>query len=72
MARQITFMAYWQVYSDITVDLPDDIDENDKDAINAFVQEKWDEMDLPGNSHYVCDSDEVDFEKGFEITEKEE
>ena len=70
MSKQITFRAYWEVFSDVTVDLPDNIDPDDKDAVNAFVQETWDGMELPENSEYLMDSDEVDYEHGFTITDK--
>lgn len=69
--KQVTFRAYWEVFSDITVPLPDDIPEEDADAIKAYIQEMWDGMELPDNAEYLLDSDEVDFEHGYTITTEE-
>ena len=70
MSKQVTFRAYWQVYSDVTIDLPDDIDPNDEDEVKAFVQEQWDQMELPEDADYLPASDEVDFDHGVIISTK--
>lgn len=71
MPKQITFRVYWQEFADVTVDLPDDIDINDKKALQEYAQKEWDSMPLPDNSEYLSNSDEIDEEHGFTITERE-
>ena len=66
MAKHVNFGMFWQVYGRQTIELPDDIDETDEDAVVEYIKSVWDEIALPTGS-YIQDSDEFDPEGGLEI-----
>ena len=66
MAKHVNFGMFWQVYGRQTIELPDDIDEKDEDAVIDYIKSVWDEIALPTGS-YIQDSDEFDPEGGLEI-----
>lgn len=66
MAKYVNFGMFWQEYGRQTIELPDDIDEKDEDAVVEYIKSVWDEIALPTGS-YIQDSDEFDPEGGLEI-----
>ena len=72
MAKQVTFRAYWQLFSDVTINLPDEIDPDDEDAVREYCHDQWEKMSLPEDAEYLYDSDEIDDEHGFEVTDKKD
>ena len=66
MAKHVNFGMFWQEYGRQTIELPDDIDEKDEDAVVEYIKSVWDEIALPTGS-YIQDSDEFDPEGGLEI-----
>ena len=55
---KVEITMYWQVYGKQEVELPDDIDPNDHDAVEEYIDNHWDEIPLPVDSDYVECSDE--------------
>lgn len=63
MAKTVSFGMFWETYARQTITLPDDIDENDADAIIAYIKENWDDVSIPVSSgSYVMGSDHLDEE----------
>ena len=58
----VTFGMVWQSFGVQSIDLPDDIDENDKNAVIAYIKDHWAEIPLPDSGDYIADSDELDEE----------
>ena len=57
--KTVTFGVYWQCYGYQTIELPDYIDVNDKEAVKAHLQKIWDFIPLP-EGEYVPESDALD------------
>lgn len=61
MAKYITFGMYWEMYSRQTLPIPDDIDENDPEALKKYIKENWEDVPIPlSTGEYVVDSDHLD------------
>ena len=62
MSKQVTFGMVWQMAGKQTIDIPDDMDPNDQDAIRDYIQENWDNISIPsdGEGDYISGSDELD------------
>ena len=69
--KQVTFGMVWQMAGKQTIDIPDDIDLNDQDAIREYIQENWDIIPIPsdGEGDYISGSDELDETVGFVVTD---
>lgn len=67
MSKQVTFGMVWQCCGRQTVELPDDIDAHDKDAVREYLESIWSEIPLP-DGDYVEDSDTVDNLVDFSVT----
>lgn len=67
MANTVTFGMVWQVWDRQSIDLPDDIDPNDEEAVKAYIRSVWDDILLPGEGNYVEGSDELDEAGPLEI-----
>ncbi len=52
---KVTFGMYWQEYGHKTIDLPDDINPCDEEAVKEYILSVWDEISLPDGG-YVEDS----------------
>lgn len=65
--KTVSFMMTWEMSGRQTIDLPDEIDPNDKDAVREYIQENWDDIPLPTDGDYIADSDTLDEESGFDI-----
>lgn len=61
MSKTVEFGMFWQAYGYQSIELPDEIDEKDMDAVKAYINEHWDEIPLP-TGDYVTGSDELDTE----------
>ncbi len=59
--KQVKFGMAWQCYGYQCIDLPDDIDVEDKTSVIAYIQGQWDDIPLP-EGDYVSGSDELDEE----------
>ena len=64
--KKVSFGMYWQVYGRQAIELPDDIDETDIEAVKAYIREVWDDIPLPCGD-YVSGSDELDEESDIEV-----
>lgn len=62
MSKFVTFGLYYQAYGRTSLELPDEINENDTDAIRAYIKENWDSVPIPTSSDYIPGSDEMDEE----------
>ena len=60
--KQVTFGMVWQIASKQTIDIPDDVDLNDQDAIRDYIQENWVNIHIPsdGEGDYISGSNELD------------
>ena len=55
---KVRFPMYFEVVGYHEMELPDDIDINDEDAIKEFLEENWQDIPLPNieDCEYVMDS----------------
>lgn len=62
---------YFEVSGKQEIELPDDIDPNDKDAVMDYIEEIWDDIPLPPKEtwSYVDDSCNPDRETMWEKVE---
>ncbi len=70
MAKKVSFGMFWEVYGRQTIELPDDVDENDIEAVKDYIRSVWDDIPLPDGS-YVSGSDEFDEESLIEAWKEE-
>ena len=59
--KRVKFGMVWQCYGYQDIELPDDIDINDEDAVQEYLENNWDNIPLP-EGEYVSGSDELDLE----------
>lgn len=59
MAHEVSFWMFWQESGRQTIELPDDIDINDAEAVRDYIASVWDDIPLPSGD-YVSGSDELD------------
>ena len=64
--KTVTFGMEWTVYGPQTIELPDDIDENDEQAVREYIIACWSEIPLP-DGDYVPESDRIADDVPFEI-----
>ena len=57
--KKVTFGMFYEMYGQITVDVPDEVTE---DNIVEYLMAHWDEYPLPSGGDYVSDSAELDTE----------
>lgn len=57
--KTVKFGMFWQCYGYQTVELPDHIDADDTDAVKAYLESIWSDIQLP-EGDYVPESDELD------------
>lgn len=57
--KMVKFGMFWQCYGYQTVELPDNIDTEDADAVKAYLESIWEDIPLP-EGDYVPESDEFD------------
>lgn len=67
MSKKVQFGVSYVCYGTQIIDLPDDIDENDIDAVIQYVDSVFPDLPLPVGD-YVSDSDELDYES-IEVVE---
>lgn len=68
---KVKFGIIWSVYGKQTVDLPDDIDKNDIEAVKKYIQSIWADVPLP-EGDYISGSDTLDYDGEFVIIEESE
>lgn len=56
----VTFGMFWQVYGQATVNLPENIDPNNREAVKEWLLANWSDMPMPSGGDYIPDSDELD------------
>ena len=61
MSKYVSFGMYWQCYGRQTIEIPDDIDLKDINAVIEYIESKWENIPLPSGD-YVSNSDELDKE----------
>lgn len=61
---KVSFGMHFEVYGRQTVELPDDIDPKNKEAIIKYLKDNWDDIPLP-TGDYVSGSDNLDEEGEF-------
>lgn len=55
-----TFSMVWQVYGKQTIELPDYIDVEDKEAVRQYIEDIWRDIPLPVDGDYLDESDQFD------------
>ena len=66
--NKVRFGVSWMCYAKQEIELPDDIDPDDEDAVRGYIESVWEDVPLPGNSDaYVSGSDSLDVDAPFEI-----
>ena len=71
MAKTVSFGMFWQVYGRQEIELPDDVNATDEDAVKAYIRSVWPEVPLPIGD-YVDGSDELDEECELRIHDDKE
>ena len=71
MAKTVSFGMFWEAYGRQTIDLPDEIDANNQDAVIQYIKSVWDDIPLPSGS-YVQESDELDEESDIMVFDDKE
>lgn len=66
--RTVSFGMCWQVYGSQTIDLPDNIDANDEDAVKDYIRSVWEDIPLP-DGDYVSGSDILDEESEIVVND---
>ena len=61
MSKKVQFGVSYMAYGTQIIDLPDDIDENDIEAVICYVEKVFPDLPLPVGD-YVNGSDELDYE----------
>lgn len=57
--KKVMFGMYYEVYGQVTVEVPDNVTE---DNVEEYLRDHWDKYPLPNNASYVHCSDELDAE----------
>lgn len=57
----VHFGMVWQSYGHQSLELPDEVDANDIDAVRQYILDHWDEIPIP-EGDYIGYSDELDEE----------
>lgn len=68
---KVKFGIIWSVYGKQTVDLPDDIDKNNIEAVKKYIQSIWADVPLP-EGDYISGSDVLDEDGEIEIIQESE
>lgn len=66
MSKRVRFGMFWQEYGYQEIDLPDDIDDTDDEAVKDYIKSVWDDISLP-TGDYVSGSDELDEDFGVQV-----
>lgn len=59
--KTVRFGMFWQCYGYQTVDLPDNVNADDIDAVKDYLRSIWPDIPLP-EGDYVSESDDLDTE----------
>lgn len=65
----VKFPMYFECVGYQTIVLPDYVDADDKDAVWDYIEDRWDNIPVPDDYEYVCDSCQPDRESTYEIKE---
>ncbi len=69
--KVVSFGSYFEDYGRQEIEIPDDIDANDKDAVVEYLKSIWDDVPLPSPGGYVEGSHELD-EESLEIYDRKD
>ena len=69
--RRITFGMVWQVAGTQTIEIPDELDVTDRNAVTAYLKENWETIPVPVDGEYIPDSDTLDDLRAIEVIEEE-
>lgn len=67
--RYVKFIMYFEVAGYQEIQLPDDIDVEDEEAIKEYIDENWEHIKLPEEYDYVGNNG-FDFESPIKIIER--
>ena len=56
--KEVTFGMTWTVYGRQTISLPDEVDENDLDAVRQYISSVWERVPVP-DGNYIVGSDDL-------------
>ncbi len=59
MGTKVSFGVVWQMYGRQTIELPDTVNADDKQAVREYIESIWDDLPLP-SGEYLMESDELD------------
>jgi hypothetical protein len=62
-----TFGMYWQNFGTVTIDLPDNVDASDIDAVEDYIDDHLDEIPIPSECSLVAYSKELADDTEIEI-----
>ena len=68
---KVKFGMIWSVYGKQTVDLPDNINPDDLDAVKDYLETIWADIPLP-EGEYIDNSDDLDEDGEIEIIKDNE
>lgn len=59
MAKTVQFGIWYQMHGTSEMELPDEIDIQNQEAIIDYIEDHWDEVNLPTDGSYVSCSAEL-------------
>ena len=69
--KTVEFNMTWMMSGRQSIDLPDDIDAKDANAVRSYIKEHWDTILLP-DGDYIADSDILDETCNITVSEYDE
>lgn len=67
MPKIVRFPVYFEAVGYQELELPDDIDPDDDNAIRLFIDDHWDEVPIPEDHEVVSEYSCFDFESYIEV-----
>lgn len=64
---KVRFPIYFEVVGEGEMDLPDDIDTSDENAVREYIDDHWDDVPLPEETEFVSDSCQFDWDAPIQI-----
>lgn len=70
MPKIVRFPVYFEAVGYHELELPDDIDPDDDNAVRHFIDDHWDEVPIPEDHEVVSEYSCFDFESYIEVFDK--
>jgi hypothetical protein len=67
MAKVVRFPVYFEAVGYHELELPDDIDPDDDDAVRQFIDDHWDEVPIPEDHEFISESSCFDWDSYIEV-----